>query len=73
MEKYVLRTDEPESSPRNLWGLRPAASLEDAKEIFRNHITNWHCSSSSKSIHLRRMQEDRARRLREDDFDVELL
>jgi hypothetical protein len=54
------------TSTEQLWQI-------DVKEIFRNHVTGWYCSPSSKSIHLRRMHEDRAHRLREIDFDVELL
>lgn len=67
---YVLVTDPRMPSKDNLWGTQPARSPEDASARFRVRIKNWH--SSSKVAHLLRMEKDRERRLREDDFAVEL-
>jgi hypothetical protein len=71
MKKYVLKTDERMPSKSNLWGIEAGSSPEEAKSAFRRKIEGWH--SSSKFHHLLSMEEDRKRRLREDDFDVELL
>lgn len=70
-KKYVLKTDERMPSKNNLWGIEAASSPEEARSLFRKRVEGWH--SSSKFQHLRSMEEDRKRRLREDDFDVELL
>jgi hypothetical protein len=71
MKKYVLTTDERMPSKNNFWGIEAANSPEEAKTNFRKRVEGWHSSSSFH--HLRSMEEDRARRLQEDDFDVELL
>jgi hypothetical protein len=68
---YVLKTDDRMPSKGNLWGTQAANSPEKAKTLFREKVKGWH-SPSSRLGHLQSMEEDRARRLREDDFDVEL-
>ena len=72
MMKYVLKTDERMPSTLNFWGLEAAKSPEEAKEQFRTRVKNWYAPSAAMA-HLRRMEDDRARRLREDDFEVEEL
>jgi hypothetical protein len=69
---YVLASDPRMPSKDNLWGTEPASSPEEARNRFREHIKSWHNSSGSNNWYFRRMEEDRARRLRDDDFDVEL-
>jgi hypothetical protein len=71
MNKYVLKTDERMPSKRNLWALEAAGTPEEARKRFRRRIESWHCSVEWR--HLRAMADDRERRLREDDFEVELL
>ena len=68
---YVLKTDDRMPSKGNLWGTQAASSPEKATTLFREKLKGWH-SPSSRLGHLQSMEEDRARRLREDDFDVEL-
>jgi hypothetical protein len=67
---YVLKTDECMPSKTNLWGTQAASSPEKAKILFRAKVKGWYAPSNVS--HLRFMEEDRARRLRENDFDVEL-
>lgn len=67
---YVLVTDPRMPSKDNLWATQPGENPEEASAGFRGRIKNWH--SSSKFAHERRMEADRERRLREDDFAVEL-
>jgi hypothetical protein len=71
MNKYVLKTDERMPSENNYWGIEPASSAEEARTIFRKKIEGSY--SSSKFLHLQAREEDRKRRLREGDFEVELL
>ena len=68
---YVLVTDQRMPSKGNLWGTQAASGLEEARTRFRDRIERWHFPSKN-SPHLHHMEEDRARRLRENDFDVEL-
>jgi hypothetical protein len=68
---YVLKTDERMPSTRNLWGTQAACSPEEAKTLFRQKVTGWYAPPTS-LFHLQSMELDRARRLREDDFDIEL-
>jgi hypothetical protein len=58
-------------SKNNYWGIEPASSPEAARTIFRKKIEGSY--SSTKFLHLQSREEDRKRRLREDDFEVELL
>lgn len=67
---YVLKTDPRMPSRNNLWGTEAGRSPEDASARFKVRIHNWH--SPVKTVHLGRLEEDRARRLRENDFSVEL-
>ena len=67
---YVLVTDPRMPSNDNLWATEPARSPEEASARFRARINNWH--SYSKYAHELRMEVDRERRLREEDFAVEL-
>ncbi len=71
VKKYVLKTDERMPSKNNLWGIVAASGPEEARNLYKEKIEMWHSSSSL--YHLRSMEEDRNRRLQEDDFDVELL
>jgi len=71
MNKYVLKTDERMPSKNNLWGIMAASSPEEARNLFQKKIRGWY--APSKFRHLHSMEEDRDRRLRENDFDVELL
>lgn len=68
---YVLVTDPRMPSKGNLWGTQAASRPEEARTRFRDRIERWH-SPSKTFHHLQHMEEDRARRLRENDFDVEL-
>jgi hypothetical protein len=68
---YVLTTDPRMPSRNNLWGTEPGRSPEDASARFKARIQRWN-SSSIKTGHLGRLEEDRARRLAEDDFSVDL-
>jgi hypothetical protein len=67
---YVLTTDPRMPSKGNLWGTQAGSSLEDATARFKARITGYY--SSNDTGHLGRMMHDRDRRLREDDFTVEL-
>lgn len=67
---YVLTTDLRMPSKANLWGTQAGRSPEDASARFRAKITRYY--SSRDTGHLSRMMDDRDRRLREDDFIVEL-
>lgn len=67
---YVLTTDARMPSKSNLWGTQAGRSPEDASARFKARIQQWY--SPSEMAHLARMKEDRARRLRENDFGVEL-
>jgi hypothetical protein len=58
-------------SKSNLWGTQEGHRPEDASARFKAKIQRW--PSSGGFAHLRRMDADRARRLREDDFSVEPL
>jgi hypothetical protein len=71
VNKYVLKTDERMPSRRNLWGIVAATSLEEATGLFQKKIGEWHAPSTLH--HPRCMEEDRDRRLGENDFAVELL
>jgi hypothetical protein len=68
--KYVLTTDPRMPSKSNLWGTMVGRSHEDASARFKAKIQQFY--SPSKMAHFARMKEDRARRLRENDFSVEL-
>jgi hypothetical protein len=67
---YVLASDPRMPSKANLWGTQPGRSPEDASARLRAKITRYY--SSRDTGHLSRMMDDRGRRLREDDFIVEL-
>ena len=67
---YVLMTDPRMPSKLNLWGTEPARSPEEASARFKDRVTRFY--TSSQTGHLRRMDEDRERRLRENDFSVAL-
>jgi hypothetical protein len=67
---YVLTTDARMPSKSNLWGTQVARSPKDASAQFKEKIQQFH--STDGLAHLRVMEKDRARRLREDDFSVEL-
>jgi hypothetical protein len=67
---YVLTTDPRMPSKDNLWGTMVSRSPEDASARFKAKIQDWY--APSEMAHLVRMKEDRARRLRENDFSVEL-
>jgi len=69
-KKYILKTDPRCPSRDNLWGAEPAETAEEAKERFKTKIGNSH--NSSDWSHFRKMDEDRKRRLAEDDFEVEI-
>lgn len=71
MNKYVLKTDERMPSKNNFWGIEAATSPEGAREQFLRRIESSYCASANYWLQSR--EEDRKRRLREDDFDVELL
>lgn len=71
MKKYVLKTDEHMPGKNNFWGIEAANSPEEARDLFRKRIETAY--SSSEQRFLRSREGDRERRLREDDFDVELL
>ncbi len=66
---YVLTTDPRMPSKSNLWGTQAGSSPEDASARFKARIQKWY--SPIKGGHLTLMDEDRARRLRENDFSVE--
>jgi hypothetical protein len=68
---YVLTTDPRMPSKSNLWGTQAGDSPEDASARFKVRIQTWH--SPTKTGHLGRMDMDRARRLRENDFSVQPL
>jgi len=68
---YVLATDPRMPSKGNLWGTQAGSSPEDASARFKARIQKWY-SPIKGGQHLTLMDEDRARRLREDDFRVEL-
>ena len=72
MNKYVLRTDERMPSKNNFWGIEAASGPEEARSRFRKRIDKIE-GSYPRSTYLGRREEDRERRLREDDFEVELL
>ena len=68
---YVLVSDPRMPSKSNLWATQAASSPEEARTKFHDRIKAWY-SPNSKDLHLRLMEDDRLRRLNEDDFDVEL-
>ena len=70
MGLYVLTTDERMPSEGNLWGTMEGDSPEDASARFKVKIQGWY--SGIATGHLGRMDDDRARRLAENDFGVEL-
>ncbi len=72
MGRYVLKSDNQELYRRNLWGVETANTSREAENIFRKIVADWYCSSEP-GVYLSRTVRDRERRLREDDFAVELL
>jgi hypothetical protein len=68
---YILASDPRMPSKDNLWAAEAASSSEEARARFRKRIKGWHVSAHG-SYHFHRMEEDRARRVRDNDFDVEL-
>jgi hypothetical protein len=71
MNKYVLKTDERMPSKNNFWAIEAATSPEEARRQFRRRIETSYCASENHYLQSR--EEDRKRRLREDDFDIEVL
>ena len=53
---YVLKTDDPMPSQRNLWGTHAGTSPEDASARFKAKITQRHVPT--KTAHFRRMMEE---------------
>lgn len=71
MNKYVLKTDERMPSKNNFWGIEAAVDSEEASKQFRTRIEASY--SASTSYYMRSREEDRKRRLQQNDFEVELL
>jgi hypothetical protein len=71
VNKYVLKTDDRMPSRNNYWGIEVAGSPEEAEDRFRKRIEGSYIPA--KNGYLQRREEDRERRLREDDVRVELL
>jgi len=69
---YVLVTDPRMPSKANLWGTQEAHNSEEAQTLFRNKIERWYHSPDTTNHHFQLMDADRERRVRENDFAVEL-
>lgn len=69
---YVLATDPRMPSKGNLWAHRQVAALKTPLLVSRHGFKSGIHPLIKGGQHLTLMDEDRARRLREDDFRVEL-
>ena len=69
-QKYILTGDPRIPDTGNLWGIMTATTEAEAKTKFEIKVKGWYHKSTD--FHFRRMEDDRQRRITENDFAVEL-